>query len=215
MKILCKGLGRHYNFRWVFRHLDFEFSAGTAYAVIGPNGSGKSTLAQLVASSLSPSEGSIDYHLNGAILKDDRIYRYLGIAAPYIEMIEEFSVRELIKFHTRFKHLIDGVDTDDMIEHMGLSEFYDHPVNQLSSGMKQRIRLFLAMCTQVPLVLLDEPFTNLDKEGISWFTELAGRYKKDRLLIICSNRREEYEPFCEEVLDLSGFGIGNSPTHER
>ena len=93
-----------------------------------------------------------------------------------------------------------------MIGQMGLSEFYAHPVNQLSSGMKQRIRLFLAMCVDAPLVVLDEPFTNLDKEGIRWFTGLVDSYRKDRLLIICSNRKEEYEPFCEEVLDMSDFG---------
>ena len=97
MKILLTKVGKRYNRDWIFRHLDYEFSPGTSYAITGPNGSGKSTLLQVVAGAVVHTEGSLSYHpetLQNGNFDAANAYQFLSIAAPYLELIEEMTLLE-------------------------------------------------------------------------------------------------------------------------
>lgn len=77
-------------------------------------------------------------------------------------------------------------------------------ISQFSSGMKQRLKLGLALLSEVPVVLLDEPTSNLDRKGIEWYQDLIDKFGQNRILIVCSNEPREYE-FCQQKIVLEDY----------
>ena len=204
MEIVLEDIGRRFNREWIFQKLNYRFSAGQSYAILGPNGSGKSTLLQVVASSLTPSQGAIRYVLDGAPVTADMAYNLMSIAAPYMELIEEFTLAEHIAFHFSFKNYRSGYDIQTLIDLTGLQASRNKPIRQFSSGMRQRVKLALACCSDTPVLLLDEPTSNLDRAGIGWYQHLVNATRDNRLIIVCSNQEEEYR-FCNETILITDY----------
>jgi ABC-type multidrug transport system ATPase subunit len=203
MKIILSDAGKRFNREWIFRHFDYQFFSSHAYAITGPNGSGKSTLLQFIAGALMPTEGKIAYYnLDGEPLAE--FFRFLSIAAPYLETIEEMTANEFFRFHHQFKPLINGMAFSKILEKVGLEEAADKQIRYYSSGMKQRLKLAQAFFSDTPILLLDEPTTNLDESGIAMYHELVRELTGERLLIISSNDPMEYS-FCQTVLDMKAL----------
>lgn len=203
MLIDLKDAGRRFNQEWIFRHLDYQFLPGGKYAVLGPNGSGKSTLLSLILGNLSPSEGEVTYQEAQAI-PVDQIYKYVSFAAPYLDLIEEFTLQETIDFHFRFKKMHPAVQEAGILDLLGLSKAQDKALKYFSSGMKQRTKLALACCSATPILLLDEPTSNLDVQGIDWYHQLISDFTKDRLVIVGSNQEIEYG-FCNHFVSITDY----------
>ena len=204
MKIFLDKVGKRYNYEWVFKAISFQFHSGTSYAILGANGSGKSTLLQIIAGNLSPSEGKVNYTLHEKKIEVENIFRSTGFSAPYLELIEEFSLEEMISFHEKFKPFSPVLSKNKVMEILGMEKSKGKMLKNFSSGMKQRVKLALAILSDVPVVLLDEPATNLDEQGVSWYKNLVNDFSKERLLIVCSNQLQEYD-FCKEQLNLHDF----------
>jgi ABC-type multidrug transport system ATPase subunit len=203
MKIALNNAGRRFNKEWIFRNLSTEFTSGNSYAILGPNGSGKSTLLSVLTGSLSPSEGEISFSDTKEIPVEN-IYKYISLAAPYLELVETFTLKESIDFHFKFKNFALGLDTKKLITILGLEKAANKEIKYFSSGMKQRTKLALACCTDTPILFLDEPTSNLDVQGISWYRELIENFGKDRLTIIGSNQIQEYD-FCTNQIQISDY----------
>ncbi len=206
MNITLQDLGRRYNREWIFRHIDYTFSFGKKYAILGPNGSGKSTLLKVLSGSLTPSEGQIVYQNQGqSEIAVEDIHQELTIAAPYVELIEEFTLREMLEFHFKFKSYIDGYTMQDVISLLQLEKAIDKEIRFFSSGMKQRVKLALACCSKSSIVLLDEPTSNLDTAGETWYLSLVeGTIDRNRILILGSNQEKEYS-FCDDYLQIQSY----------
>src|SRR5690606_12497061 len=136
----------------------------------------------------SPSAGKLNYSLNNKPVEIESVFNFLSLATPYLELIEEFTLRELITYHFRFKPLAKNWDIDRIISLLGLEESHNKEIRYFSSGMKQRTKLALACCADTPLLFLDEPTANLDEQGIEWYHQLIKDFSKDRMLVICSNQ---------------------------
>ncbi len=204
MKIILEQIGRRFNREWIFRNINYEFESGSSYAVLGTNGAGKSTLLQVISGSLSSSEGKISY-LHGDInIDQEKIFIQQSMVAPYLELIEEFTLTELIDFHFRFKKYRQGLNRQGVIELLGLKNAEFKAIKYFSSGMKQRVKLALAFCSDTAMLLLDEPASNLDQQGLDWYLSLASNFSSDRLLIICSNQEQEYS-FCSHNLNIADY----------
>ncbi len=204
MQIWLEDLGRRFNREWIFRKITYHFEQGNSYAVLGPNGSGKSTLLQIIAGNLSSSQGNINYFSATGKIAIEDVFKKLSWAAPYIELIEEFTLIELINFHFRFKPLLPGFDSKSVIGLLGLESSKNKAIKFFSSGMKQRTKLALAFCADTPVLLLDEPTSNLDSTGVAWYLELVEQFAQERLLIICSNQESEYS-FCRNRLHILDY----------
>jgi ABC-type multidrug transport system ATPase subunit len=203
MLINLTGIGKRYNYDWIFRNLDYQFLPGRSYAILGHNGSGKSTLLTLLSGYLSSSEGTVGYQLRGRDVPVEQLFQHLAFTAPYQELIEEFTLTELIDYHSRFKRM-RLPSTRALIERLYLEKARDKFIKDFSSGMKQRLKLGLAIFTEAPLLLLDEPTTNLDQEGIDWYLENVSQHRQERLVVVSSNVRHEYQ-FCDEHLSISDY----------
>jgi len=205
LKITLKDIGRRYNNEWIFRHINYTFESGKSYAILGHNGSGKSTFLKVLSSSLTPSAGELIYTYGEEVLSVDQIYQQLSLAAPYVELIEEFTLNELIDFHFKFKNYLPSFDKETVVSLLGLEHALDREIRFFSSGMRQRVKLALACCSASSLVLLDEPTSNLDSAGEEWYLNLIDRAKlKSRILVVCSNQKKEYE-FCDETISILDF----------
>jgi len=204
MEILLNNIGKRYQYDWIFRAIDCQFKAGQRYAILGPNGSGKSTLMRILSGHLTPSKGEIEFRENNVVVEKDAVYKRISYAAPYIELIEELTLKESIAFHRRFKPFISAVSEKDIMNLLGFENAEQKQIRNFSSGMKQRFKLVLAICSQSSVILLDEPTTNLDQQGMDWYLELIERYAGDRLVIVASNVELDYR-FCELRLNILDF----------
>jgi ABC-2 type transport system ATP-binding protein len=210
MRITLIDAGKRFNREWIFRHLHYEFTGPHSYAITGPNGSGKSTLLQAIAGAIGISEGKVNYGANAAI-PDDQVFRHISLAAPYLELIEEMTVTEFLGFHQQFKPFLPAVSPGDIISRLSLQQASHKQIRYYSSGMKQRVRLAQAIFSDTPVVLLDEPCTNLDAEGIALYRQLIKEYCSGRMLIVSSNDLQEYD-FCEEILNIMDYKGLPSPS---
>lgn len=204
MKINLEHIGRRFNREWIFRDLNYVFESGSSYAILGANGAGKSTLLQVISGSLSSSEGAISYSKEGKSLNSENIFQHLSMAAPYLELIEEFTLRELIDFHFKFKRYCSGLDRYRLIDLLALRKSEHKAIKFFSSGMKQRVKLALTFCSDTDIIMLDEPASNLDQQGLEWYLSLVEEFSSDRLLIVCSNQPQEYS-FCKKQLRLADY----------
>ena len=204
MHIDATGLGKRFQRDWIFRGLSRAFRPGSATAVLGPNGAGKSTLLNTISGQLLPTEGRLAYSLAGKTVAVEDLPRHLAYAAPYLELLEELTLWELLQFHTRFKPLRPGVSHEQLIALMYLEKSRNQLVREFSSGMKQRLKLALALYADAPLLLLDEPTTNLDATGVAWYQEHVQATRAGRTLLLSSNVPAEYA-FCDEQLVVTEF----------
>ena len=202
MNIELHNIGKRFNNDWIFRNLNLNFSNNNSYTITGSNGSGKSTLLQIILGFVLPTEGEIDYTENDNIIDTNNIFSTSSIAAPYIELIEEMTAIEFLEFHLKFKTLINTKSFEEILESVQLLKAKDKQIRFFSSGMKQRLKLAQAFFSDTNILLLDEPCSNLDQEGILLYHNLIKEYTKNRLLIICSNEEQEYS-FCNINYDLN------------
>lgn len=202
MRITLVQVAKQFSREKVFSGVDHVFEAGSRTALLGPNGSGKSTLLQVVAGALVPTKGTLEHALGGKPLEQERVYRKVSIAAPYLDLYEDLSLREAIATHARFKPFHAGIDVDDLARRAYLEPHLEKPVSNFSSGMKQRLKLALAILSDTPLLLLDEPATNLDAEGIAWFRELLMENLDGRTLLVASNRQAEETFACTALVEI-------------
>jgi len=204
MKVSLTDAGKRFNRDWIFRHLSYQFEEGNSYAIIGPNGSGKSTLLQVISGSMQINEGNIQFSTLNNQFSTDQVYNYVSICAPYLETVEEMTVKEFLEFHHRFKPFLSSITIDSIISIVGLEKAIHKQIRYYSSGMKQRVKLAQAIFSDVPVVLLDEPCTNLDLTGVELYHQLINDYCKNRLVIVSSNDEVEYR-FCRERINISDY----------
>ncbi|MEK6616917.1 MAG: ATP-binding cassette domain-containing protein, partial [Bacteroidota bacterium] len=128
--------------------------------------------------------------------------RNISYAAPYLELPEEMTWKETVKFHGKFKKFSPTLKEKDIISVSGLGSSVNKEIRNFSSGMKQRAKLSLAILSDTPLLLLDEPITNLDATAVKWYQHLISDFAKEKLVIVCSNYNKEEYSFCNKELVL-------------
>jgi ABC-type multidrug transport system ATPase subunit len=204
MKIKLSNAGKRFNREWIFRNANLQFNSGNAYAITGPNGSGKSTLLQCIGGMLQLSEGTIEMEDEKWEMGDENAYRQITFCAPYLDLIEEMTLKEFLQFHNQFKPLIPGFTVQRSIAEISLQHASSKQIRYYSSGMKQRVKLAQAIFSDAAIILLDEPCTNLDQKGIELYHSMIDAYCRDRIVIVCSNDKVEYS-FCNEIIDISKY----------
>ena len=198
MNIVAENLGKRFNREWVFRNLNYQFNSGNTYVITGPNGSGKSTLMQVLWGQMQPSKGAV--HYSG--IENAEIFRSIAIAAPYMDLIEEFTLEEMIHFHFKFKRNI--LPIDKIIERSEMSSSLKKSISTFSSGMKQRLKLVLAFFSDCNALFLDEPCTNLYKKSIEWYHQNLSEVSVNSITFIASNQEIEY-PASASKLDILSY----------
>ena len=203
MKIILENIGKRFNKEWIFRNVSYEFSLGNKYSILGTNGSGKSTLLQIISGAIGQTEGNIKWQIADSRWQmDESLFKNISYAAPYLELAEEMTWKEAVKFHGKFKTYVSGFSEEKIISLSELEPSAEKQLRNFSSGMKQRARLALAILSDTPVLLLDEPTTNLDESAVKWYQNLISDFAKEKLVIVCSNYNKEEYSFCDKELVL-------------
>lgn len=207
INIKVDNLGKKFGREWIFRNLSLSILPQEKIVLLGGNGSGKSTLLQVLANYQMSNEGTIQYHVNRAEVGTEEVYKYLSIATPYLELIEEFTLLEMIEHHQHFKPFQSNLSTKQVVAICELESARNKFIRNFSSGMKQRVRLALSILSDCPLLLLDEPISNLDAKAIDWYKSMIQTYAMHKTILVCSNKiKDEYE-FCSKEINVEDYKI--------
>ncbi len=204
MEIQLENVAKKFNKEWIFKNINITLSHNDSIGISGPNGSGKSTLLQIIAGNLLQSRGNIIYKLQGDPIESEHIYKYLSLVAPAMSLPEDFTLEEFITFHFKFKKLKEGYSKSDLPELFKLDNARDKFIKNFSTGMKQRLKLGIAFYADSPLLLLDEPSSNLDSDGFDWYLKEMDKVLKEKMIFVCSNREEENN-FCNKFIDIRDY----------
>jgi len=205
MKITLEHISKRFQKYWIFKDVNYSFTAPGAYALLGPNGSGKSTLMRIMSGMQAPSQGKVlFFSKDEKAIPPEEIFSHISFCAPGMELVEELTLREFFDFHFSFKRALPSLTIDKIIEITGLKNAVDKPIGDYSSGMKQRVKLAQAIFADTPILLLDEPCTNLDQQGMEQYRDWIEQYGRDRLVIVASNDPREYF-FCREQIILEDY----------
>lgn len=208
MEIEVKGVSKKYGSRWVFRDMNYHFHSGEKYALTGSNGAGKSTFLNIIVGKIPFTKGSIKYlDSQGSKVAVDDLYKHLSIATTSMNLIEEFKLAELIKFHFKFREEISQGIEKNFLEIIELQKEQKKFIKDFSSGMKQRLKIGLAILTNSDLLVLDEPGANLDEDAKEWYKDLLSKHTQNRTLIIASNDPQDYE-ICKHQVNIGDFKNG-------
>jgi ABC-type multidrug transport system ATPase subunit len=200
MKLEVNNLGKRYNYQFVVRNLNLNVSSGEIAGIAGRNGSGKSTTMQMISGYLTPSEGSVEYWSGNTKIQKDSIYKHLAYAAPYIDLPQKITTKELFDHYTMFKRVcIQSYNEFNSI--CDLKNTDGKFIANFSSGMKQKIALALALVTDCELLLFDEPTSYLDNFSKSWFLDGIKNFGEGKTIIIASNDTSDFNS-CNQIYEI-------------
>lgn len=202
VEILLENAGRKFGRTWIFRHLDTTFTLEHPTAITGANGSGKSTLLKMLSGFLMPAEGTVKWHIAHNNVAPENLYKEVALAAPYFELPENLSAREMLPLLFALKPLKKSMPIADFLEFAEIAAPADRAVSGYSSGMKQRFKLALALMADTRILLLDEPLSNLDAHGVTWFKKNLPPLAAGRLLVIASNEQPDEIFMCTQRLEM-------------
>lgn len=202
MRITLENVSKRYRYQWVIRNANIAFEPNTITGLQGPNGSGKSTLMKIISGFLSPTSGRVSYFVNEQAVIPSEVYKAVSFAAPYTELIREFSMKEQFDFHFTFKKQLTPGGYKDFVEFLNLQVEADKIIDSYSSGMNQRLQLALALWSDNPVLLLDEPTAYLDEVARDWFYKNLLEKSKGRTIIIASNDKKDFE-VTHKILDIT------------
>jgi ABC-type multidrug transport system ATPase subunit len=205
MEIIAQEVGKKFGNEWVIKNFNHHFTSDNPCVILGGNGSGKSTLLKIIAGFMQAGKGHISYKNNNVSINKEHVYEYISYAAPYLELVEEFTCIESIEFQQKFKPFINAIPAIEVLAISGLEYASHKTLKVFSSGMKQRLKLSLAILANSPVLLLDEPCSNLDSNAIDWYQNMLTQYAKDKLVIICSNHLQYEYQICKEQINTASF----------
>ncbi|MGB3465287.1 MAG: ATP-binding cassette domain-containing protein [Cyclobacteriaceae bacterium] len=203
-QIRVENLSKTYNREIILKEFSHHFSTGRPTAITGSNGSGKSTLLKLIAGVILPNRGQINFFQNQEVIKEEKVFRHLTFCSPAQELVEEFTLQEMLDFHLKFRSFANGLSKSDFLAKTYFQGHEKKKISLFSSGMKQRLKLGLALFTESGVLLLDEPTTNMDQEGIDWYRKNIINVLNDRLVIVASNQQHEYN-YCEDIISMAAY----------
>lgn len=205
VSIELEKTGRRFNKEWIYRNVTIQFKTTDRTAIVGGNGSGKSTFLQMLSGFLMPSEGKIHYRIQNQTIDGSAIFRHVSVCSPFLELYEDYTVQEHFRFHARLQHMRHGLNENRFVELLQLNNIRNKPLRNYSSGMRQRVKLALAILSDTPILMLDEPCTNLDRNAIQWYQQLLTTHAEDRLLLVSSNRNEDEMFLCKSTFNVEDY----------
>lgn len=203
--IKVTNAGKKFGREWIFRKVDLEINPSEKVVIMGLNGSGKSTLLQAMTGYLTLNEGSISYASNNQTIDNEQLYKFISLASPYLELVEDFTLQEQIEHVHNYKPFLNNLSIAQIIELSGLAAHKNKFIKLFSSGMRQRLKLTLAILADTPILFLDEPTTNLDATVIDWYKNMIATYAMHKTIIVCSNSIKAEYGFCERVITMEDF----------
>lgn len=197
---LCKRYGR----RWALARVSFSLPAGKSLLLTGHNGSGKTTLLKLLATSVRPTAGALRILGEDAVEGREQVRRDVALLSHSSFLYEDLSAEQNLLVLARLLGDAEPAQSARaLLDRVGLTRRSDHPVRQFSAGMRKRLAIARLLMKAPRLALLDEPFGELDPQGIAEMETIVAELKaKGTSLILATHLVEQGLSLCEERLHL-------------
>lgn len=188
MQLSVNNIGKHYNKQWLFRNISFSVQSGESIAILGKNGSGKSTLLQIIIGLIQASEGEVTI--------DDKVienhHHFFSFTSPLMTPPLEFNIREIHDYYMKTGKT--SMVFEEFIEWSAFTvQESKRPLRFFSSGMLQRLKTAYCLTADSEILLLDEPLSNMDKDGEKWYVNCIEKVINNHIVIVASNSEQEYQ----------------------
>ncbi len=206
-ELILTDIEKKFVTKTIFKKVNLNLKNGSSLALTGRNGSGKSTLIKIIAGLLAATKGKCTLNINGNKTDKGHLYRYTGFVAPYLNLYDELSAYENLEFFTVMKSNGKKADKEyinSLLERVNLYNRRFDFVKDFSSGMKQRLKLAFSIINSPPLLLMDEPRTNLDTYGIDIAYGIIEEQIKQGILILATNEIED-TAMCAQSLNIEEY----------
>ncbi len=204
----CSNLSKYFSHRLIFENLNFSLTSGSSVGITGRNGSGKSTLIKVISGIIMPSKGEFEFSINSAEIKQENFYKHIGLMSPYLNLYDELSGFENLEFFMNLKSDRSTSEKTErinfLLESVGLFKRKKDLYKNYSSGMKQRLKLAFALLNEPQLLLLDEPCSNLDKDGVEIVYKFAQYQRKNGMLIVATNEESDLT-LCDSLVNIEDY----------
>ncbi len=188
VRLVIDHVSKLYGARQVLHNIVAELTTGDVLLVTGHNGVGKSTLLRLLAGLQRPSSGAIRYAAAGREWEPAEAQPLIGMVGPDIQLYRELTAQEHMAFVADVRGIrCDAASQRQALARVGLEQRADEYVARFSSGMVQRLRYALALLHQPPVLLLDEPTTNLDATGVAMVERVVAEQRACGITVIATN----------------------------
>ena len=213
--IEVKNLTKRFGRLTAVDNLSFTVNEGEAVALWGANGAGKTTAVRCLLN-LIPYEGQVTLAGMDVAEQGKAARRLVGFVPQELSFHDDMSVAETITFYALLKKVPDGHDFSPLLTRLELDAHIHKPIRDLSGGLKQRLALALALLSDPPILILDEPTANLDIRAREDFLLLLLKLKQaGKTLVFSSHRLEEVTALADRILLLeAGKLVVEAPPHQ-
>ena len=202
-RLKASNISKHYTRTWLFKNISFEVKQGEILAITGWNGSGKSTLLRIIAGLTLPNSGNINLFINEKLQPNEKRRLNLGLLSSALSLYDDLTALENLNFFLKVRGINGNkYNLQSLITRVGLKGWENELYSIFSSGMKQRLKLAQAIIHNPLILLLDEPFSNLDTRGIDIFDNVIHEQKSKGIVILASNEKREIE-YADTIINLS------------
>jgi heme exporter protein A len=211
--IHVSGLGKRFGIRWVLRGVSFDVRCGEAVALLGPNGSGKSTVLRILATLLNPNAGTVSVNGLDIVRDASSIRGHVGFLAHTPGLYDDLTARENLRFAADMSGFPYTV-AESCLERVGLAHVADDRVRGFSAGMQRRLALARLILRRPRVLLLDEPYSNLDADGVDLMNDvLASTIRAGGAALVALHELAPSKGTLDRTLTLVGGRIDGSPEH--
>ncbi|HED09203.1 MAG TPA: ABC transporter ATP-binding protein [Caldithrix abyssi] len=202
MHLQVEKIYKKYNRRYILKNISFTAKQGQSVAITGPNGSGKTTLIKILTQIIRPDKGTLVFYLDNHKLSPENLNRHIGLIGPYLQLYQELTAYENLRFISQLRRVPHAEKRiKELAAAVGLERHIHRAVHTYSSGMKQRLKYLFAIMGDPDFLFVDEPTSNLDKDGISWVYQLLDEWKRDKVLVFATNDEQDLN-YADEVVTV-------------
>jgi len=203
--IEVRNLTRRYGYRVALKKISLDFSQKGIQGLFGANGAGKTTLFRVLSTLLRPHGGSVTVLGFDLQEEPEEVKKKIGILCDKPLLYQELTGLENLQFYSKLYGLPRDFFEDNLkvlTERFGVKTWLEEPVKNLSTGMRKRLDIVRSLLHNPELLLLDEPFSGLDKDSSAVFREYLIEYRKLRTTIVTTHNLALGSELCDEFVTL-------------
>jgi len=216
--IEVRNLTRRYGYRVALRDISLDFSEKGIQGLFGANGAGKTTLFRVLSTLLRPHNGTVT--VSGFDIQEnpEEVKKRIGIIGDKPLLYQELTGVENLRFYSKLYGLPNDVfenNLQSLAERFEVKTWLEDPVKNLSTGMRKRLDIVRSLLHNPELLLLDEPFSGLDKDSSNVFREYLNEYRQERTTVVTTHNLVLGAELCDEYVTLrKGRVISQGPIAE-